>query len=36
MADMHSPMAAVKSSGLGFKLGPEALQFYQRFRATYL
>ena len=35
-ADIHSPMAAVKSSGLGFKLGPEALQFYQRFRATYL
>lgn len=36
LPDIHSPMAAVKSSGLGFKLGPEALQSYQRYRATYL
>jgi acyl-CoA reductase-like NAD-dependent aldehyde dehydrogenase len=34
--DLHSPMPAIKASGLGVKLGPEGLRSYQGFRSVYL
>ena len=34
--DLHSPMPAIKASGLGLKLGPEGLRSYQGFRSVYL
>ena len=34
--DLHSPMSAIKASGLGVKLGPEGLRAYQGFRSVYL
>lgn len=34
--DIHSPMSGIKASGLGLKLGPEALMSYQRFQSVYL
>jgi acyl-CoA reductase-like NAD-dependent aldehyde dehydrogenase len=35
-ADVHSPTTMIKSSGLGLKLGPEALSSYQRYQSVYL
>jgi hypothetical protein len=29
-------VSAVKASGVGFNLGPEALSFYRRFQSVYL
>jgi acyl-CoA reductase-like NAD-dependent aldehyde dehydrogenase len=34
--DMHSPMPAVKASGVGLKFGPEALLNYRRIQSIYL
>jgi aldehyde dehydrogenase (NAD+) len=34
--DIHSPMSGVKASGVGLKLGPEALTTYRRFQSVYL
>jgi aldehyde dehydrogenase (NAD+) len=34
--DIYSPMSMIKSSGLGLKLGSEALISYHRFQTVYL
>ncbi len=36
LPDIHSPMSGIKASGLGLKLGPEALLSYERFQSIYL